>query len=225
MPINLFRNHNECKVRLRYISADTITVDNVERTMGGLHGILVAPGFGERGMQGKIETTRFAREQNVPFFGICLGMQCAMIEFAQNVLGLADAASSEMAMDSKNYVIDLMEDQKQITNKGGTMRLGAYNCTLKKGTKIHQAYGKTKLSERHRHRYEFNNQYMARFEKAGMIMSGINPETNLVETIELSDHPWFVGTQFHPELKSTVLNPHKLFVKFVKAALEHKGKP
>jgi len=129
-----------------------------------------------------------------------------------------------MEIDSKHLVIDLMEGQKRIINKGGTMRLGAYHCTLKKGTKIHHAYGKIKISERHRHRYEFNNKYMARFEKAGMVMSGINPETNLVETIELSDHPWFIGTQFHPELKSTVLNPHKLFVKFVKAALEHKGK-
>ena len=151
-------------------------------------------------------------------------MQCAVIEFARNVLGLKDAASTEMEANSKHFVIDLMEDQKRITNKGGTMRLGAYDCTLKKGTKIHQAYGKVKISERHRHRYEFNNKYIARFEKAGMIMSGVNPETNLVETIELSEHPWFIGTQYHPELKSTVLNPHRLFVKFVQAALEHKGK-
>ncbi len=215
---------NECKVRLRYISSDTISAENVCTTIGNLHGILVAPGFGERGMVGKIEAARFAREQQVPYFGICLGMQCAVIEFARNVLGLSDAASSEMEIESKHFVIDLMEDQKRITTKGGTMRLGAYNCKIKKGTKIHHAYGKTKISERHRHRYEFNNKYMARFEKAGMVMSGINPETNLVETIELSDHPWFIGTQFHPELKSTVLNPHKLFVKFVKAALERKGK-
>lgn len=215
---------NECKVRLRYISSDTISAESVCEIMGNLHGILVAPGFGERGMKGKIEAARFAREQQIPYFGICLGMQCAVIEFARNVLGLADAASSEMGMDSKHFVIDLMENQKRITTKGGTMRLGAYHCTLKKGTKIYQAYGKTKISERHRHRYEFNNKYLARFEKAGMVMSGINPETNLVETIELSKHPWFIGTQFHPEMKSTVLNPHKLFVKFVKAALERKGK-
>ncbi len=215
---------NECKVRLRYISSDTISAENVCDIMENLHGILVAPGFGERGMVGKIEAARFAREQQIPYFGICLGMQCAVIDFARNVLGLADAASSEMEIDSKHFVIDLMENQKRVTTKGGTMRLGAYHCTLKKGTKIHQAYGKTKISERHRHRYEFNNKYLARFEKAGMVMSGINPETNLVETIELSKHPWFVGTQFHPEMKSTVLNPHKLFVKFVKAALELKGK-
>ena len=214
---------NECKVRLRYISSDTISAENVCETMENLHGILVAPGFGERGMRGKIEAARFAREQQIPYFGICLGMQCAVIEFARNVLGLEDAASSEMEVDSKHFVIDLMENQKRIINKGGTMRLGAYDCTLKKGTKIHHAYGKIKLSERHRHRYEFNNKYMARFEKAGMVMSGINPKTKLVETIELSEHPWFIGTQYHPELKSTVLNPHKLFVKFVKAALEHKG--
>jgi CTP synthase len=214
---------NECKVRLRYISSDTISAENVCKTMENLHGILVAPGFGERGMRGKIEAARFAREQQIPYFGICLGMQCAVIEFARNVLGLEDAASSEMEVDSKHFVIDLMENQKRIINKGGTMRLGAYDCTLKKGTKIHHAYGKIKLSERHRHRYEFNNKYMARFEKAGMVMSGINPKTKLVETIELSEHPWFIGTQYHPELKSTVLNPHKLFVEFVKAALEHKG--
>ncbi len=215
---------NECKVRLRYISSDTLSDENIYKTMENLHGIVVAPGFGERGMVGKIEAARFAREQQIPYFGICLGMQCAVIEFARNVLGIADAASSEMEIDSKHLVIDLMEGQKRIINKGGTMRLGAYHCTLKKGTKIHHAYGKIKISERHRHRYEFNNKYMARFEKAGMVMSGINPETNLVETIELSDHPWFIGTQFHPEFKSTVLNPHKLFVKFVKVALEHKGK-
>jgi CTP synthase len=214
---------NECKVRLRYISSDTISAENVGKILGNLDGILVAPGFGERGMAGKIEAARFAREQKIPFFGICMGMQCAVIEFARNVIGLKNAASSEMETNSKHLVIDLMEGQKRVTNKGGTMRLGAYECTLKKGTKIYQAYGKTKISERHRHRYEFNNKYLAQFEKAGMVMSGINPETNLVETIEYSEHPWFIGTQYHPELKSTVLNPHRLFVKFVKAALEHKG--
>lgn len=215
---------NECRVHLKYISSDSIDPDNVCEILGNLHGILVAPGFGERGMIGKIEAARYAREKKVPYFGICLGMQCAVIEFARNVLGLKDAASAEMEINSQNLVIDLMENQKKIINKGGTMRLGAYQCRLKPGTKIHQAYGKSKISERHRHRYEFNNKYLSSFEKAGMIMSGINPETNLVETIELSDHPWFIGTQYHPELKSTVLNPQKLFVKFVKAALEHKGK-
>lgn len=214
---------NECKVHLKLISSDDISPLNVEELLGDLDGILVAPGFGERGMTGKIEACRFARENMVPFFGICLGMQCAVIEFARNVLHIKDAASSEMEVNSKNWVIDLMEDQKKITMKGGTMRLGAYKCILKKGTRIHQAYGKVRISERHRHRYEFNNKYITQFEDAGMVMSGKNPETGLVETIELADHPWFIGTQYHPELKSTVLNPHKLFVKFVKAALEKKA--
>jgi CTP synthase len=216
---------NECRVKLKYISSDSIDENNVHEILGSLHGFLVAPGFGERGMIGKIEAAKYARENKIPFFGICLGMQCAVIEFARNVLGLKDAASSEMEIDSKNLVIDLMENQKKVINKGGTMRLGAYQCRLKPGTRIHSAYGKTKISERHRHRYEFNNKYIGKFEKAGMVMSGVNPETNLVETVELSDHPWFIGTQYHPELKSTVLNPHMLFVKFVKATLEHKGQP
>ncbi len=214
---------NECKVHLKYISSDDIEADNISEILSGLDGILVAPGFGERGMNGKILACKYARENQVPFFGICLGMQCAVIEFARNVLNLKNAASSEMEVKSDNWVIDLMEDQKKITMKGGTMRLGAYDCHLKKGTKIHQAYGKLKISERHRHRYEFNNHYIKQFEKAGMIMSGKNPQTSLVETIELRSHPWFIGTQYHPELKSTVLNPHKLFVKFVKVALDKRG--
>ncbi len=214
---------NECKVNLKLISSDTITAQNKKELLADLDGILVAPGFGERGMTGKIQACKLAREKRIPFFGICLGMQCAVIEFARNVLKIKDASSSEMEVKSKNWVIDLMEDQKKITMKGGTMRLGAYQCHLKKGTKIHQAYGRLNISERHRHRYEFNNKYIAQFEKAGMVMSGTNPETGLVETIELKDHPWFIGTQYHPELKSTVLNPHKLFVKFVKAALTKKA--
>ena len=166
---------NECKVRLRYISSDTISAENVGEILGNLHGILVAPGFGERGMVGKIEAARFAREQKIPFFGICLGMQCAVIEFARNVLGLKNAASSEMEINSKQLVIDLMEGQKRIINKGGTMRLGAYQCTLKKGTKIHQAYGKTKISERHRHRYEFNNKYLKQVRKGWNGYVGYKP--------------------------------------------------
>jgi CTP synthase len=213
---------NECKVNLRWISSEDISSDNISSLTQDLDGILVAPGFGERGLEGKIEAVRYAREQQVPFFGICLGMQCAVIEFARNVLGLADASSTEMDADTPHPVIDMMEDQKNITMKGGTMRLGAFPCELTKGSKAYSVYGKAKISERHRHRYEFNNKYLKDYEKAGMIASGINPESKLVEVVELTEHPWFIGTQFHPELKSTVLSPHPLFVKFVKAALEFK---
>jgi len=186
-----------------------------------LHGILVAPGFGERGIAGKVEAVRYARENNIPFLGICLGMQCAVVEFARNVLNLKNAASTEIEPKAKDPVIDLMEDQKKITMKGGTMRLGSYKCDVLKGTKTFAAYGKTRINERHRHRYEFNNKYLKRMESKGMIASGVNPETGLVEIIELKNHPWFVGTQYHPELRSRVLNPHPLFVKFVKAALDY----
>ncbi|MFY0654462.1 MAG: CTP synthase [Cyclobacteriaceae bacterium] len=213
---------NECKVRVKWLSSEDVTAENCEKLFGESDGILVAPGFGERGLEGKIEAVRYARENNVPFFGICLGMQCATIEFARNVLKLKGANSTEMDGKSKHPVIDLMESQKNITAKGGTMRLGAYACHLTKGSKVHGVYGHVNISERHRHRYEFNNEYKKDFEAAGMIASGINPETNLVEIIELKDHPWFIGAQFHPELKSTVLNPHPLFVKFVKAALTHR---
>jgi CTP synthase len=215
--------YNECKVNLHWIHSEKINEENAEQILGKLNGILVAPGFGERGIEGKITAVRFARENKIPFFGICLGMQCAVIEFARNVLGL-EAHSTEMQADTPHPIIDLMADQKQIRQKGGTMRLGAYPCKLKKNTKIYQAYGKSLISERHRHRYEFNNKYLEQIEKAGMIASGINPDTNLVEAIELTDHPWFVGVQFHPELKSTVMNPHPLFMRFVKAALEQKTK-
>lgn len=215
--------YNECKIDIKWISSEKVDEEeNLEKTLGELHGILVAPGFGERGIEGKIKAVQFARENNVPFFGICLGMQCASIEFARNVLGLSNAYSKEIKDDTPDPVIDLMEDQKNITAMGGTMRLGSYHCTLLKGSKAHQAYGQTKIQERHRHRYEFNNQYLEEFEKHGMIATGKNPETNLVEVIELKDHPWFVGTQYHPELKSTVLNPHPLFLKFIKAALKYK---
>ncbi len=212
----------ECKVHLSLISSEEINPDNVERKLGDLNGILVAPGFGERGLVGKIEAVKFAREKRIPFFGICLGMQIAVVEFAQNVIGLEDASSTEMNPDTTNPVIFLMEDQKGITQLGGTMRLGSYTCELKKGTKSSLAYGQSKISERHRHRYEFNNKYLEKFESKGMIAAGKNPESGLVEIIELEDHPWFVGTQFHPEYKSTVLSPHPLFIRFVKAAIEAK---
>ncbi len=211
---------NECRVKLEWIHSEKIDADHARAILGDLHGILVAPGFGERGIEGKITAIRFARENRIPFFGICLGMQCAVVEFARNVLGHADAHSSEMNPDTQYPVIDMMAGQKEITHKGGTMRLGEYNCSIVKGTKAFQVYGKTKVSERHRHRYEFNNKYLADFEAAGMLASGLNPESGLVEIVELKNHPWFVGVQFHPEYKSTVLQPHPLFVRFVKAALD-----
>lgn len=213
--------YNECKVNLHWIHSEKINEENVEQVLGNLNGILVAPGFGERGIEGKIAAVRFAREKKIPFFGICLGMQCAVIEFARNVLGL-QAHSTEMQKDTAHPIIDLMEEQKQVRQKGGTMRLGAYLCKLKKNSKIFQAYGKTLISERHRHRYEFNNHYLEQIEQAGMIASGVNPDSELVEAVELIDHPWFVGVQYHPELKSTVMSPHPLFIRFVKAALENK---
>lgn len=212
----------ECKVNLKLISSEEINPDNVKRKLDDLHGILVAPGFGERGLDGKVETVKFARENNIPFLGICLGMQVAVIEFARNVLNLKAANSTEMDSQTPHPVIALMEDQKNIKEMGGTMRLGSYPCELKKGTRASAAYGKSKISERHRHRYEFNNQYLKQYEEGGMIATGINPETNLVEIIEIKDHPWFVAAQFHPEYKSTVLGPHPLFVRFIKAAIENK---
>ncbi len=213
---------NECKVNLQWIHAEEVDPNNVNKLLDDLDGILVAPGFGERGLEGKISAVKYARENNIPFFGICLGMQCAVVEFARNVLKIKKANSTEVNPKTKNPVIDIMEDQKQVQDMGGTMRLGAYPCNLAKGSKAHSAYGSLKISERHRHRYEFNSNYLKEFEDNGMIASGVNPDTNLVEVMELVDHPWFVGTQFHPELKSTVLNPHPLFVKFIKASLEHR---
>ncbi len=212
---------NECKVTIEWLHSEKIDPSNVASKFNGLHGILVAPGFGDRGIEGKITAIQYARENNIPFLGICLGMQCAVIEFARNVLGLKNAHSTEMEPTTKNPVIDIMKDQKNITLKGGTMRLGEYACMLQKGSKALSIYGKQKISERHRHRYEFNNKYLKDFEDAGMIPSGINPENNLVEVIELKNHPWFIGVQFHPEYKSTVENPHPLFVRFVRAALDY----
>jgi len=213
---------NECKVHVKWISSEAVNSTNSKELLGELDGVLVAPGFGERGIEGKIEAIRFVRENNIPFFGICLGMQCAVTEFARNVLGYKKAASTEMSKNTPHPVIDIMEEQKKITNMGGTMRLGAYPCKLKKGSKAYAAYGKPEINERHRHRYEFNNAYLKEIEKAGLKASGINPETNLVEIVELEGHPWFVGTQYHPELKSTVQNPHPLFVHFVKATISYK---
>lgn len=212
---------NEVKVNINWIHSEELTVDNVPEILKNLNGILVAPGFGERGIEGKIEAVKFARENNIPFFGICLGMQMAVIEYSRNVLGLKGANSTEMNNNTLHPVIDLMEEQKNITDYGGTMRLGAWDCILKDDSKVRNIYRKEHISERHRHRYEFNNDFLEQIENAGMIATGKNPKTNLVEVIEIPKHPWFVGVQYHPEYKSTVLNPHPLFVDFVKAALNH----
>ncbi|NVK85206.1 MAG: CTP synthase [Cytophagia bacterium] len=214
--------HLECKVNVHWISSETISSKTVHRTLRDMDGILVAPGFGERGIEGKIEAIRYVRENDIPFFGICLGMQCAVVEFARNVLGLEGAASSEMDKQTPHPVIDLMEDQKNIQDYGGTMRLGAYDCKLKKSTKSYNAYHTTEIQERHRHRYEFNNSYLKDFEAAGMKASGTNPDSGLVEIMEIPKHPYFVGVQFHPELKSTVMNPHPLFISFIDAAVKSK---
>lgn len=211
---------NECKVRVEYIHSESIFPDNVQEKLGHLQGVLVAPGFGSRGIEGKIDTIKYVREHQVPFFGICLGMQCAVIEYGRNILGLKGAHTTEIDPEAENPVINMMEEQKSIVNMGGTMRLGSYPCDIKKGTKAFGIYGKAHINERHRHRYEFNNDYLKQYEDAGMMASGINPQTNLVEIVELKNHPFFVGGQFHPELKSTVANPHPLFVKFVAAAME-----
>lgn len=209
---------NEVKIQIVNVHSEFITDENVAEKLVGLDGLLVAPGFGHRGIEGKITAVKFAREKGMPFFGICLGMQMAAIEFARNMLNLPDAHSTEMNADTSEPVIDLMEEQKKIRVKGGTMRLGAYPCEIKPGSLAAEIYGVRMISERHRHRWEFNNAYLERFENAGMIASGKNPDTNLVEIIELPNHPFFIGVQYHPELKSTVEMPHPLFVHFVKAA-------
>jgi CTP synthase len=210
---------NECEVKVTFIHSEFLTEENVASKLAGYQGILVAPGFGNRGIDGKVIAVKYARENKVPFFGICLGMQISVIEFARNMAGIADAHSSEMS-DTANAVIDLMEEQKKITNYGGTMRLGAYDCELVKGSHAAKAYGKTRISERHRHRYEFNNNFKDAIQNAGMKITGTNPQTGLAEVVEVENHPWFVGVQFHPELKSTVENPHPLFVGFVSAAMK-----
>jgi CTP synthase len=209
---------NDCKVQVLNVHSEYIDEENVNEKLLGLDGLLVAPGFGSRGVDGKIIAVKYARENKLPFFGICLGMQMAAIEFARNVLGIADADSTEMNPDTQNPVIDMMEEQKKVSIKGGTMRLGSYPCIIKENTLAYSIYGTTEINERHRHRWEFNNKYLKQFEDAGMIASGINPESGLVEIMELKNHPFFIGVQYHPELKSTVENPHPLFVHFIKAA-------
>jgi CTP synthase len=216
---------NDCKVNVVRIHSEGIDQDSVASRLAGLHGIVVAPGFGSRGIDGKIIAIRYARENKIPFLGICLGMQCAVIEFARNVLKLEKAHSTEMDKWTRYPVIDIMEAQKKISGMGGTMRLGAYPCHITKGTLAHQIYKKLNITERHRHRYEFNNKYIHDFEANGMIPSGINTKDNLVEIIELKDHPWFVGIQFHPEYKSTVASPHPLFVGLVNAAKNYHNGP
>ncbi len=213
--------YNDRKVNIRLIHSEDINQENLVNTLKDLHGILVAPGFGHRGIEGKLLAVKYAREKDVPFFGVCLGMQCAVIEYAKNVLKLEKANSREMDHNTPNPVIDLMEDQKNITEKGGTMRLGAYECEVKADTNSSRAYNQKLVQERHRHRYEFNNEYLQLFEDAGMISTGINPDTGLVEIVEIPKNKWFVGVQFHPEYSSTVLKPHPMFLSFVKAAIEH----
>lgn len=215
---------NETKVNVISLHSEYIDALNVHEKLSGLDAVLVAPGFGERGIEGKIETVRYVRENKIPFFGICLGMQMAVIEYSRNVLGLSDANSTEMNDTTSNPVVNLMEDQKSVTDKGGTMRLGAWNCDIKAGTLAFKIYGKTTISERHRHRYEFNSHYRDQLEKAGLKASGTNPQTGLVEIVEIEDHPFFIGVQYHPEYKSTVANPHPIFVNFVAAAVKAKKK-
>jgi CTP synthase len=212
---------NEVKVKVQWIHSEDLTPENVPSKLAKLDAVLVAPGFGHRGTEGKIAAVQYARENKVPFLGICLGMQMAVIEFARNVLNLKDAGSLEMDENSPNPVINLMEDQKDVTEKGGTMRLGAWDCKLEKDSKAFDAYQSELISERHRHRYEFNNDYLEQITSAGMKVTGTNPKTGLVEVVEVEDHPWFVAAQYHPEYKSTVLNPHPLFLNFVSAALEY----
>ena len=215
---------NEVKVKVESIHSEYLKPENIATKLAHLDGVLVAPGFGERGIEGKIEAIRYVREHQIPFFGICLGMQMATIEFSRNVLGLQKANSSEMDPHTPHPVIDIMEAQKEVTKKGGTMRLGTWNCDLLEHTKIASVYSTISITERHRHRYEFNNTYKTQLENAGMKATGFNPETGLVEVIEIPSHPWFVGVQYHPEYKSTVANPHPLFLAFIKAALKHKTK-
>lgn len=213
---------NHVKVKVKSIHSEHLSAKNIEKKMQGLDGILVAPGFGERGIEGKIKAVQFARENKIPFLGICLGMQMAVIEYSRNVLGLKNANSTEMDENTPDPVISIMEEQKNIVNKGGTMRLGAWDCHLENGSLVQKIYhGASEISERHRHRYEFNNQYKKQLEEAGLVASGVNNETGLVEIVEVPAHPWFIGVQYHPEYKSTVDNPHPLFVGFIKAALKH----
>lgn len=214
--------YNDRKLKLKTILSDKLTAENVASQLEGMDGILIAPGFGQRGIEGKFEALRYARENKIPCLGICMGMQAMVIEFARNVLGFADANSTELDPHTPHNVVDMMEDQKTVLNMGGSMRLGAYQCELKPDTKAYEIYGCKNIRERHRHRFEFNNHYKADFEKAGMVCSGINRESDLVEIVEYPAHPWYIGVQFHPEYSSTVLKPHPLFISFVKAAIENR---
>jgi CTP synthase len=211
---------NECEIKVEYIQSEDITNENVNEMLRDMKGVLVAPGFGSRGIEGKIISAKYARENNIPFLGICLGMQCAVIEFARNVMHLNGAHSTEINQKTRFPVIDLMEEQKSVTDKGGTMRLGSYKCTIDKNSLAYKIYGKSEVIERHRHRYEFNNRFYDDFKKNGMIPVGVNPESNLVEMVEIPAHKWFIGVQFHPEYSSTVINPHPLFVNFIKACID-----
>jgi len=214
---------NECEVNIVSIHSESLEESNIENKLKDLDGVLIAPGFGERGIEGKIHAIKYIRENKIPFFGICLGLQMAVVEYARNVLGIKKAVSEEMSPKAKEKVIHLMPDQVKIKKKGGTMRLGAYDCRIEKGTLANKIYKSVLISERHRHRYEINNEYLSRLEKAGMIASGKNPQSNLVEIMEIPSHPFFIGVQYHPELKSTVENPHPLFTNFVKAAKQYKS--
>jgi CTP synthase len=214
--------YNDHKADIQFINSEYLTPENVEEKLKDMDGVIICPGFGQRGIEGKFTAIEYTRTHDVPTFGICLGMQCIAIEFARNVLGYKDANSREMDEKTPHNVIDIMEEQKSITNMGGTMRLGAYECVVEKGSKTFEAYQSTHIQERHRHRYEFNNDYKQEFEQAGMKCVGINPESDLVEIVEIPTLKWFIGTQFHPEYSSTVLKPHPLFLSFVKAAIENK---
>ncbi|MCJ7507132.1 MAG: CTP synthase, partial [candidate division Zixibacteria bacterium] len=211
---------NDAEVELKWIESDNIIKEGKEKYLEGLDGLLVPGGFGDRGIEGKIEAIKYVREKNIPFFGICLGMQCATIEFARNVCNLKDAHSSEFDSQTKNPVIHLMPEQEKIANKGGTMRLGAYPCVLEKNSLAYEAYHQENISERHRHRYEFNNDYREKLTGAGFLLSGLSPDKRLVEIIELPSHPWFLGVQFHPELKSRPTRAHPIFREFVGAAVK-----
>ena len=215
---------NKTKVNINWIHSSKLEDEDIHQLLSKMNGIIVAPGFGSRAIEGKINAVKYARENNIPFLGICLGMQCAVVEFARNVIGLDGAHSTEINSDTNHPVISMMEEQKKLKNLGGTMRLGAYDCHVKENSLLHDIYEKDVISERHRHRFEFNNDYIDDFEKHGIVFSGKNIKNNLMETIEYSQHPWFVGVQYHPEYKSTVVNPHPLFINFVKAGLKHHDK-
>lgn len=218
--LNLAGIYNDCKVKMTFVNSEDITKENIAVKLAGMQGVMICPGFGQRGIEGKIVAAQYTRENNIPTFGICLGMQMMVIEFARNVLGLSDANSKEMDDKTPHNVIDIMEEQKNIKNMGGTMRLGAYDCLLRKGSRVAEIYGSDMVSERHRHRYEFNDKYLTDYEEAGMQCVGTNPESNLVEIVEIPELTWYIGTQFHPEYSSTVLTPHPLFMSFIKTISE-----